>query len=89
LSEGCADDIVMMHVRADGFRGIEPETMEQIDIGWREGRRMRTQIVGIRASTVVMNDEPDLEVGRFGAALPRLPSRRVCSLSGRVADSPT
>ena len=65
-----SDDVVMMHVRADGLDGVEPEAVNQVEIAGREGRRMRAEVIGVGAAAAVVDDEPDVE--RFGlvGALP-------------------
>ena len=70
LFQRCSDDVVVMHVRADGLDGVEPQPVNQIEIAGREGRRMRAEVVGVGAAAAVIDDEPDVE--RFGlvGALP-------------------
>ena len=89
LRERCPDDVVMMHVRADGLGRVEPDAMNEIEIAGRERRRMRAEVIGVGAAAAVMDDEPDVE--RFGLAArsQASPSSRACSSAESVDDSPT
>src|ERR1017187_2013805 len=62
----------MMDVRADGFRGVEPQVMNEIEIAGRERGRMRADVIRIVAPAVVMDDETNLERLGLVRALPRL-----------------
>ena len=83
------DDVVMVDVRSDGLRGVEPDAMDEIEIAGRERRRVRAEMIGVGPSAAVMDDEPDVE--RFGlrGLLPGLaeqPRLFVGRERGRLAD---
>ena len=61
LRERCSDDIVMVDVRADGPRRVQPHAMNEIEIAGRERRRMRAEMIRVGTAAAVMDDEPDVE----------------------------
>ena len=90
LREGCPDHVVMVHVRANGLHRVEPQTMNEIEIAGRECGRMRAEVIGVGAATVVVNDQPHV-LGVLGTddLFPRLakPPRLVVGRKrGRFAD---
>ncbi len=67
LGERCSDDIVVVHVRADGLGRVEPDTMNEIEIAGRERRRMGAEMIGVGAAAAVVDDESNVErLGRSG-----------------------
>jgi hypothetical protein len=67
-----AHDVVVMDVRADGLRGIEPQSMNEIEITRRERRRMGADVIRVGAPAVMMDDETDFEILGLVDALPRI-----------------
>ena len=79
LRERRSDDVVVVHVRADGLDGVEPHAMDQIEIARRERRRVRAEVIRVVAPAVVVDDQPDVE--RLGPR--RAPTRRRAGAPGR------
>ena len=71
LFQRCSDDVVMMHVRADGFDGVEPEAVNQIEIAGREGGRMGAEVIGVGAPAAVIDDQSNVERLRACRPVPR------------------
>ena len=59
-------------MRADGFRDVEPEAVNLIEIGGRERRRMRAEVIRVGAPAAMVDDQPDVERLGLGGPLPRL-----------------
>ena len=79
----------MVHVRSDGLDGVEPHAMNQIEIAWCEGRRMRAELIAVGAAAAVMNDEPDVERFRLLGAFPGIAQQAClvcCRERRRLAD---
>ena len=89
LSEGCSDDIVVVHVWADGLGRLEPDAMNEVEIAGRERRRMGAEMIGVGAAAAMMDDESDVErLGRSGL-LPGVAEQSgllVCRERRRLAD---
>ena len=60
----------MVHVRPHGLDGVEPHAMNQTEVAWCQGRRMRAEKVALGAAAAVMNDEPDVEGSGLLGAFP-------------------
>ena len=54
LRERRPDDVVVVDVRADGLDGVEPHAVNEIEIGGRERRRMRAEVIGVGAAAAVV-----------------------------------
>jgi hypothetical protein len=68
LLQRCSDDVVVMHMRTDGFDRVEPQAVNQVEVAGGERRWMRAEVVGIGAAAAVVDDEPDIEgFGLVGA----------------------
>jgi hypothetical protein len=72
LCQGCANDVVVMHVRPNRLNGVEPHAMNQIEIARGDGRRMRAEMKGIGTAAAMMNHESDVEWRRLVSLLPCL-----------------
>ena len=70
LRKRCPDDVVMMDVRADGLGRIQPDAMDEVEIGGRERRRMGADVVRIGASAAMMDDQPDVVLDFLRRLLP-------------------
>ena len=82
-------DIVMVHVRSHGLGGVEPHAMNQTEVAWCQGRRMRTEQVALGAAAAVMNDEPHVERHRLLGAFPGIAEQSClvcCGERRRLAD---
>ena len=89
LRERRPDDVVVVDVRADGLRRIEPDAMDEIEIAGRERRRMGAEMIGVGASAAVVDDEPNVERLGLGGFLPGVaeqPRLLVGRERGRFAD---
>ena len=89
LRERRPDDVVMVDVRSDGLRRIEPDAVDEIEIAGRERRRVRAEMIGVGPSAAVMDDEPDVERFGLGGLLPGVAEQSrlfVRRERGRLAD---
>ena len=62
----------MVDVRTDGTGHVEPQPVNEIDVLWREHRRVGTEEERVVAASAVMDDQTDLERGRRRRVLPGL-----------------
>src|SRR5262249_57444625 len=67
-----SDDVVMMNMWPDRLGRVEPQMMDEIEIAFRERRRMRAEKIALRAAAAVVHHEPDMERLGLHRALPRL-----------------
>ena len=70
LRKRCPDDVVMMDVRANGLGRIQPDAMDEVEIGGGERRRMGADVVRVGTSAAMMDDEPDVVLGFLRCLFP-------------------
>ena len=62
----------MMHVWTDGLDGVEPQSVNQIEVAGRERWRMGAEVIGVGAAAPVIDDESNIEGFRLVGVLPGL-----------------
>jgi hypothetical protein len=67
-----ANDVVVVNVRPDRLDGVEPHPVNEIEIDRRERRRMRADVIRVRAPAAVRDDEAGGERLGLLDPLPRL-----------------
>ena len=65
-------DVAMVHVRADGLGGVEPEPVNEIEVFGLEGGRVRAEVIRGGAAARMVDDEADVDAARVRRALPRV-----------------
>ena len=77
----------MMDVRSKAADGVEPETMNEIEVADLQLWRMRSEVVDVPSSAAAEDHERSVasEAWAFSQASP---SRRACASAETVADSP-